>query len=151
MGFEKQINCILQLLPKQRRTGLFSATQSTNVQQLIRVGMRNPIRIELKISHKSMKTQSTPKSLKNQYIKIKEGEKGTIVTWLSSHPTMLNGRGSLTIIKDGKRVTIKGKVLGTESIVIPGPAEVKLTCEHYGNAYTTEVLTVETKPIEKHR
>ena len=84
-------------------------------------------------------------------IKIKEGEKGTIVTWLSSHPTMLNGRGSLTIIKDGKRVTIKGKVLGTESIVIPGPAEVKLTCEHYGNAYTTEVLTVETKPIEKHR
>eukprot|EP01083_Nonionella_stella_P192779 712385_1 len=74
MGFEKQINSILSLIPKQRRTGLFSATQSSNVQQLIRVGLRNPIRIELKISHKKMKTQSTPKTLQNQYIKIKEGQ-----------------------------------------------------------------------------
>ena len=74
LGFESQINSILSMLPKQRRTGLFSATQSKNVEQLIRVGLRNPIRIELKIKNKKMKTQLTPKLLKNEWMKVEEGK-----------------------------------------------------------------------------
>ena len=35
MGFELTLNSILQKLPKQRRTGLFSATQTTEVKELV--------------------------------------------------------------------------------------------------------------------
>jgi len=35
-------------LPKQRRTGLFSATQTDEVEQLVKAGMRNPVKIVVK-------------------------------------------------------------------------------------------------------
>ena len=35
IGFEKQINIILNSLPKQRRTGLFSATLTENVMRFV--------------------------------------------------------------------------------------------------------------------
>jgi len=34
-------------LPKQRRTGLFSATQTHEVDQLIKAGLRNPVKISV--------------------------------------------------------------------------------------------------------
>eukprot|EP01035_Chromulina_nebulosa_P020018 gene20018-25993_t len=40
MGFKETINQILQLLPKQRRTGLFSATQTNEVKELARAAAR---------------------------------------------------------------------------------------------------------------
>lgn len=48
MGFEASINTILEFLPKQRRTGLFSATQTQEVENLVRAGLRNPVRISVK-------------------------------------------------------------------------------------------------------
>jgi hypothetical protein len=43
LGFEKTLTTILQYLPRQRRTGLFSATQTKDVIQLVRAGLRNPV------------------------------------------------------------------------------------------------------------
>ncbi|PNF27903.1 ATP-dependent RNA helicase DDX55 [Cryptotermes secundus] len=43
LGFEKTLTTILQYLPRQRRTGLFSATQTKDVVQLVRAGLRNPV------------------------------------------------------------------------------------------------------------
>jgi ATP-dependent RNA helicase DDX55/SPB4 len=45
LGFKDDLTKILALLPKQRRTGLFSASVSEAVDQIIRVGLRNPVRI----------------------------------------------------------------------------------------------------------
>ena len=45
LGFETAINTILGFCPKQRRTGLFSATQTSEVSSLIRAGLRNPVMI----------------------------------------------------------------------------------------------------------
>nr|KAJ0187588.1 hypothetical protein LSAT_V11C900481610 [Lactuca sativa] len=42
MGFQKQINSIISRLPKLRRTGLFSATQTEAVEELSKAGLRNP-------------------------------------------------------------------------------------------------------------
>lgn len=39
MGFEATLTSILGYLPKQRRTGMFSATQTTELKQLIRAGI----------------------------------------------------------------------------------------------------------------
>ena len=45
MGFEITLNSILVRLPRQRRTGLFSATQTKEVQALVRAGLRNPVAV----------------------------------------------------------------------------------------------------------
>jgi len=53
MGFQKQINFILSKLPKLRRTGLFSATQTKAVAELSKAGLRNPMRVEVKTEAKA--------------------------------------------------------------------------------------------------
>ena len=47
MGFQRSMNTILARLPKQRRTGLFSATQTRAIQDLIRAGLRNAVRVRV--------------------------------------------------------------------------------------------------------
>jgi ATP-dependent RNA helicase DDX55/SPB4 len=44
-GFERTVLHILSFLPKQRRTGLFSATQAEALNALKRTGMRNPVNV----------------------------------------------------------------------------------------------------------
>uniref|UniRef100_A0A7C8YGV8 RNA helicase n=2 Tax=Opuntia streptacantha TaxID=393608 RepID=A0A7C8YGV8_OPUST len=53
MGFDNQINSIISRLPKIRRTGLFSATQTDAVKELSKAGLRNPVRIEVRAEIKS--------------------------------------------------------------------------------------------------
>uniref|UniRef100_A0A671PEF5 ATP-dependent RNA helicase n=1 Tax=Sinocyclocheilus anshuiensis TaxID=1608454 RepID=A0A671PEF5_9TELE len=68
MGFEASLNTILGYLPKQRRTGLFSATQTQELEKLVRAGLRNPVRITVKekgVAASSM--QKTPARLSNYY------------------------------------------------------------------------------------
>lgn len=43
---------LLSHLPKQRRTGLFSATMTDALGQLVRVGLRNPVRVVVKVEAK---------------------------------------------------------------------------------------------------
>jgi len=61
------LNTILDTLPKQRRTGLFSATQTDELEKVIRAGLRNPVRITVKQTG-SAAQQRTPSSLKNFYM-----------------------------------------------------------------------------------
>ena len=49
LGFKEDLRKILGRLPKQRRTGLFSASMSEAVDQLIRVGLRNPVKVAVKV------------------------------------------------------------------------------------------------------
>lgn len=47
-GNEIKLQHILQQLPKQRRTGLFSATMPTQLKHVVKTGMRNPYVVEVK-------------------------------------------------------------------------------------------------------
>uniref|UniRef100_A0A8C2ZU77 ATP-dependent RNA helicase n=1 Tax=Cyclopterus lumpus TaxID=8103 RepID=A0A8C2ZU77_CYCLU len=69
MGFEASLNTILGHLPKQRRTGLFSATQTQELEKLVRAGLRNPVRIAVKEKgvEESAVAQKTPSRLCNYY------------------------------------------------------------------------------------
>ena len=49
LGFKEDLQKILGRLPKQRRTGLFSASVSEAVDQIVRVGLRNPVKIVVKV------------------------------------------------------------------------------------------------------
>ncbi|EOY17681.1 P-loop containing nucleoside triphosphate hydrolases superfamily protein [Theobroma cacao] len=63
MGFQKQINYIISRLPKLRRTGLFSATQTEAVEELSKAGLRNPVRVEVKAEMKSLNNSASSKQL----------------------------------------------------------------------------------------
>lgn len=58
MGFQRQLTAILGHLPKQRRTGLFSATQTEAVVELARAGLRNPVRVEVRTQAKAQAADS---------------------------------------------------------------------------------------------
>lgn len=47
MGFAPQINQILEALPEERQTLLFSATMPTNVADLVRASVKDPVRITI--------------------------------------------------------------------------------------------------------
>ena len=63
MGFSATLDSILSYLPRLRRTGLFSATQTKELEQLIRAGLRNPALIVVK----EKSNVSTPVNLKNSF------------------------------------------------------------------------------------
>ncbi|KAK3941720.1 hypothetical protein QBC46DRAFT_285469 [Diplogelasinospora grovesii] len=72
MGFSQELSRILGYLPKQRRTGLFSASISDAVQEIIKVGLLYPHKITVRV--KSLKSggvieeRKTPMSLQMSYI-----------------------------------------------------------------------------------
>lgn len=66
MGFKDKLESIFKFLPKQRRTGLFSATQTDEIDKLIRAGLRNPCNIQVR--QKSKQQQKTPVGLSNYYM-----------------------------------------------------------------------------------
>jgi len=83
-GFSVQMTRLLDVLPRQRRTGLFSATLTEEVEELSRAGLRNPVRITVRVQYKtkapheqgvegvtgdgtSVGHQATPSSLHNYY------------------------------------------------------------------------------------
>ncbi|SNX84965.1 related to SPB4 - ATP-dependent RNA helicase of DEAH box family [Melanopsichium pennsylvanicum] len=78
LGFAENLKRILALLPKQRRTGLFSATMTDALGELVRMGLRNPVRVVVKVEAKSKdnvcmkdkgvdESRRTPASLQNMF------------------------------------------------------------------------------------
>ncbi|KAI1179811.1 ATP-dependent rRNA helicase SPB4 [Nemania sp. FL0916] len=71
LGFKTDLQGILSRLPKQRRTGLFSASVGEAVSEIIRVGLRNPVKISVRVKTKSgdvVEERKTPASLQMTYL-----------------------------------------------------------------------------------
>jgi ATP-dependent RNA helicase DDX47/RRP3 len=64
MDFEEEINKLIQVIPRERNTYLFSATMTSKVAKLQRASLKNPVRVE--VSSKF----ATPKTLMQQYLFI---------------------------------------------------------------------------------
>ena len=76
LGFKDDLQKILSRLPKQRRTGLFSASISEAVDSIIRVGLRNPVKIQVKVkSANGVLDQRTP----SRYV---VGARNAITSWV---------------------------------------------------------------------
>ena len=73
LGFKQDLQRILQHLPKQRRTGLFSASVSEAVSEIIRVGLRNPVKITVRVKNLKdggiIEDRKVPASLQMSYLK----------------------------------------------------------------------------------
>jgi len=59
-GFKESLTGIIQALPKQRRTGLFSATMTEAVSELVCTGLRNPVRVVVKVTGFKSGEKRTP-------------------------------------------------------------------------------------------
>ncbi len=76
LGFAQTLQNIIQRLPKQRRTGLFSATMTDALTSWIKAGLRNPVRVVVKIEDKDTKqVQRIPSSLSVSYLIAQSHEK----------------------------------------------------------------------------
>jgi ATP-dependent RNA helicase DDX55/SPB4 len=86
--FKADVNAVLELLPKSnRRTALFSATQTQEVEDLMRAGLRNPVRLTVRVTSKdkaqavvaaaaNSRTQhSLPTTLRNYYVEVEADAK----------------------------------------------------------------------------
>lgn len=81
LGFSATLDTILSYLPRLRRTGLFSATQTKELQQLIRAGLRNPALITVK----EKPNVSTPSNLKNNYVIVNAEHKLSVMIDFIEH------------------------------------------------------------------
>ncbi|XP_048820335.1 ATP-dependent RNA helicase DDX55 isoform X2 [Lagopus muta] len=108
MGFESSLNAILAFLPKQRRTGLFSATQTQEVENLVRAGLRNPVRISVKEKGvAATNTQKTPTRLENYYMHKQEKH---LVFFSTCACVEYYGKALESLIKQVKIMCIHGKM-----------------------------------------
>uniref|UniRef100_A0A2K6EPU6 ATP-dependent RNA helicase n=1 Tax=Propithecus coquereli TaxID=379532 RepID=A0A2K6EPU6_PROCO len=140
MGFEASINTILEFLPKQRRTGLFSATQTQEVENLVRAGLRNPVRVSVKEKGvAASSTQKTPSRLENYYMVCKADEKfNQLVHFLRNHKQEKH----LVFFSTCACVEYYGKAL--EALV----RGVKIMCIHGKMKYKRNKIFVEFRKLQ---
>lgn len=74
-GFLDKTESMVRLLPKQRRTGLFSATISSAGENIFRTGMTNPVRITVTSSNSPTANQTAPTSLSLGYMVLEPSQK----------------------------------------------------------------------------
>ncbi|KAJ5988990.1 hypothetical protein N7481_004200 [Penicillium waksmanii] len=85
LGFKDDLQRILRHLPKQRRTGLFSASISEAVDQIVRVGLRNPVKVAVKVRGGSgVEDKRTPASLQMTYLTTPPAHKYSILKQILS-------------------------------------------------------------------
>jgi ATP-dependent RNA helicase DDX55/SPB4 len=90
LGFKEDLQRILRHLPKQRRTGLFSASISEAVDQIVRVGLRNPVKVAVKVKGGAgVEDKRTPASLQMTYLTTPPAHKYSILKQILTtvHPT----------------------------------------------------------------
>jgi ATP-dependent RNA helicase DDX55/SPB4 len=110
LGFQKTITKIIQHLPKQRRTGLFSATMTDAdaLTELVRVGLRNPARVVVKVQskknrlangqgHEIIEERRIPANLQNLYIRCETSEKLVQIAKILQHETFQKGSSQFII------------------------------------------------------
>lgn len=54
MDFEVEVDKILRVIPRERRTLLFSATMTKKVQKLQRASLKNPVKVEVSTKYQTV-------------------------------------------------------------------------------------------------
>ena len=56
MDFEEEINKIVEVLPRDRRTYLFSATMTQKVAKLQRASLKDPVKVQVSSKYQTVST-----------------------------------------------------------------------------------------------
>lgn len=77
-GFKAKLDALLKRFPRQRRTGLFSATQTRELAEIARVGMRNPLIVAVRLPTQNVEDDQKPQvpfQLRNEYRVVTPSQK----------------------------------------------------------------------------
>ncbi|VDN89463.1 unnamed protein product [Brugia pahangi] len=91
-SFKAGMTEILESLPKQRRTGLFSATQAKEMEEIVKFGLRNPTQITITNCGAMLDSVDSveaisPNTLNNFYMVVKADQKlHLLVEFVRTHP-----------------------------------------------------------------
>lgn len=66
-GFSDELDEILKTIPRSRQTMLFSATMTSSVDKLVRIGMNKPVRLSVDTTH------STVAGLTQEFLRLRPG------------------------------------------------------------------------------
>ncbi|KAF8508395.1 DEAD-domain-containing protein [Gautieria morchelliformis] len=107
LGFDASITRIISHLPKQRRTGLFSATMTDGLSSLVRVGLRNPVRVVVKVEAKRgvkrkagdevTSERRVPASLQNFFVECRASEKLVQLLRIIAHEQQHHGSAKFIV------------------------------------------------------
>jgi len=114
MDFEEEITKILHLLPKERRTFLFSATMTRKVDKLQRASLMNPVRVEICAKYTTVDT------LVQNYLFIPAKYKDCYLAYLLNEYA---GNSVIVFVatrKDTQRVAIMLRNLGFGALPLHG-------------------------------
>ncbi|KAF2119870.1 P-loop containing nucleoside triphosphate hydrolase protein [Lophiotrema nucula] len=75
-GFESQLSEILTTIPKSRQTMLFSATMTSSVDKLIRIGMNRPVRLLVDAK------KQTVSGLVQEFVRLRHGKEDKRLAYL---------------------------------------------------------------------
>lgn len=115
LDFGPILDKILKVLPRERRTYLFSATMSSKVESLQRAFLKDPLRVS--ISSNKYQTVST---LLQSYIFIPHPHKDTYLVWLLNE---FAGKSAIVFtrtVNETQRIAILLRALGFRAIPLHG-------------------------------
>jgi len=114
MDFEEEVDKILRILPKDRKTYLYSATMTKKVQKLQRASLQNPVKVEVSTKY------TTVEKLQQSYIFIPHKYKDC---YLVSILNDLSGNSFMVFCgtcNNVQRVTLLLRHLGLNAIPLHG-------------------------------
>lgn len=114
MDFEEEINKILAVIPRERRTFLFSATMTTKVAKLQKAALTDPVKVEV-----SNRFQ-TPKNLVQEYLFIPAKWKDCYLAYVLDE---FKGQSAIVFVatcNGALRITLLLRNLGFEAVCLHG-------------------------------
>ncbi|PWY99780.1 DEAD-domain-containing protein [Testicularia cyperi] len=114
MDFGPIIDKLLQSIPRERRTMLFSATMTTKVAKLQRASLRSPVRVEVDTKY------STVSTLKQHYLFMPFAHKDTYLVHLANEQAGHSIIVFTRTVHDAQRISILLRLLGFPAIPLHG-------------------------------
>ncbi|KDN38795.1 DEAD-domain-containing protein [Tilletiaria anomala UBC 951] len=114
MDFGPVIDKLLESIPRERKTMLFSATMSTKVSKLQRASLRNPIRIEVSTKYQTVET------LSQYYMFMPFDRKDVYLVHLANEQAGQSVLVFTRTVHDAQRIAIMLRMLGFPAIPLHG-------------------------------
>ena len=114
MDFGPVIDKILKVIPRERRTFLFSATMTTKVAKLQRASLSNPVKLEVSSKY------STVDSLLQYYLFFPFAQKDAYLVYLANE---ISGHSCIVFVRtvhDAQRLSIVLRLLGFSAVPLHG-------------------------------
>lgn len=114
LDFGPIIDKLLQNIPKERRTMLFSATMTTKVAKLQRASLRSPVRVEIGTKY------STVATLQQYYLFMPFTHKDTYLVFLANEQAGQSIIVFTRTVHDAQRLAVMLRLLGFSAIPLHG-------------------------------